>query len=1467
MAGAGPAALTIALAGLLFLAGCGGSSSSKQATATPTFTPAAGTYTASQAVTVGDTSTGAVLYCTTDGTAPTTSSPQCGEPTTVSKSETLSAIAVAPGMDTSAVATAAYTINLPAAATPVISPNGGPVPSGQTVTITDASANASIYYTTDGNAPSVGASDTTAYTTAIPVTTAVTINAIAVGGAYSNSSIATAAFTIIPQAATPVISPGAGAIPSGQQVTITDASAGVTIYYTTNNTTPSATNGTQYSGAITVTAAETIQAIAVGSGFAPSNVAAATYTILPQAATPVISPAAGAVPSSQQITITDSSSGATIYYTTNNTTPSATNGTQYTGAITVTAAETIQAIAVATNYSPSNVATTAYTTLPQAATPVISPAAGAVPSGQQVTITYASAGVTIYYTTNNTTPSATNGTQYTGAFTVTTAETISAIAVGTSYSPSNVATAAYTIEPAAATPAISPAAGAVPSGQQVTITDSTSGGSIYYTTDNSTPSATHGTLYNASTPPTVTTQETVKAIAIASGFSPSAVASASYTVEGQALAPVISPNGGAIGSDQTVTITEASSGAQVYYTTDGSTPSATPGSTHGTLYSTPFSITGTENVQAIAGGSGFSPSGIALASFTVAAAAATPTFNPNGGAVGSDQTVSISDATSGAQIYYTTDGSTPVATPGATYGVLYTTPFSITASETIKAIAGGSGFSPSGIASASFTVAAAAATPTFNPNGGAVASGSTVTITSTTGAAIYYTIDGSAPSATPGATAGTQYTAPVLITSAETIKAIAGGVGFSPSVIGSASFTIKPSGPSISGTVSSGTTPIVGVSMQLYAAGASGYGTGATTVGSSATTASDGSFAVPMPSPCPAAPGDQLYLVATTAGTSNPNTGIALMTALGTCGNLSATGITVTVNEVTTIASAYALAGFASVDSAGGINVGSSSTNHQGLVNAFNTVGNLVDVTYNTASTPQVVSVSGAALTITPAYAAGTVPYLNSSTVPQARINTLANILAACVESAGDSSAECTTLFDNAESTGSKPALDTLQAALNIAQNPGVNVSTLFGLQTGEATPPYQTASYLITAPNDFALALTFTGAGLGVDPNSAAAAANQYVFNYAMALDSAGNVWVTAGGDASAGSTFYTNSLLAGFSNLGAPLTPATTVSGTTLNYGGFGPNVPSGQYVGINGLFEGPTIIQIDPSGNLWVANNAQSYNTGVEISAATLPLTDSSVLQSSFPDLSYSSLFTFDASGDMWLSNLFAGNPPYLADVTTSGNVINIFYPSVFPMADLTFDSANNLWVQNESSNYAPALINTSTGNPVSSYTNGIVGTLAAGAGGNIYACNNLSGFGKGNGYLVFNQSNLTAPTSTFSTSNGRCEAWLTMDGAGNLWSLDSPGSGNFVLDEVNPGSQTQLSPNSGFTGTSNAEAAAIIGEPVAQSVDGSGNLWVLNTTTGYNNPTNGNVLVEYIGIAAPTVQPLSVAVQNGTQGTKP
>ena len=79
--------------------------------------------------------------------------------------------------------------------------------------------------------------------------------------------------------ATPKFNPGTGTNNGTQSVTISDATSGATIYYTTNGSPPSPTNGNKYSTTLTVGGSETVKAIAVLAGYTESEVATTGYTI------------------------------------------------------------------------------------------------------------------------------------------------------------------------------------------------------------------------------------------------------------------------------------------------------------------------------------------------------------------------------------------------------------------------------------------------------------------------------------------------------------------------------------------------------------------------------------------------------------------------------------------------------------------------------------------------------------------------------------------------------------------------------------------------------------------------------------------------------------------------------------------------------------------------------------------------------------------------------------------------------------------------------------------------------------------------------------------------------------------------------------------------------------------------------------------------------------------------------------
>ncbi len=257
---------------------------------------------------------------------------------------------------------------------------------------------------------------------------------------------------------------------------------------------------------------------------------------------------------------------------------------------------------------------------------------------------------------------------------------------------------------------------------------------------------------------------------------------------------------------------------------------------------------------------------------------------------------------------------------------------------------------------------------------------------------------------------------------------------------------------SIQGRVYGGQQPVVGATIQLYTVGTGGYGAGAVSViaGTPTTTGSNGAFTFTYN--IPSTP-SYFYIVATggSPGSGNPaNEDIVMMAAIGGCTATTTLdpSLFININEVTTAAAVLALQPFiaAPTGTAGAPVIGAPATAYNDLRTAFETASALVNI-----STGTVVNPTGSKGQL---------------------INTLADILASCVNSDPSSSNNCSNLFQQATPSGNTTvAADTTQAAWYIAQNPTTNTSTLFNLISGTNPPfvalPSPPASFAVTAPTD----------------------------------------------------------------------------------------------------------------------------------------------------------------------------------------------------------------------------------------------------------------------------------------------------------------------------------------------------------------------------------------------------------------
>jgi len=427
------------------------------------------------------------------------------------------------------------------------------------------------------------------------------------------------------------------------------------------------------------------------------------------------------------------------------------------------------------------------------------------------------------------------------------------------------------------------------------------------------------------------------------------------------------------------------------------------------------------------------------------------------------------------------------------------------------------------------------------------------------------------------------------------------GLGTGPAT----SSTVTPivtAKPVATGRAFGGRQAITGATVQLWGVGTSGYGSPSTPltftysgnsvtattsngtgVGGNVTNGNNslaaGSFTLsPGGTPlytCPASNLVYITVVGGNSGGGGNNAQSVLMAGLGSCTTLVANAATtfIDIDELTTVATAYALARFSNSYSA----IGAPSTNQTGLSNAFAAINEIVNTTTGVASGP--------------ALPAG-------ATLPIAEINTLGDILAYCVNSTGTTTGPgdgtpCGSLFADTTPSGGSAPTDTFGAALAIALTPVNNA--IFGLTSSSG--PYQTA--LASSPNNWMIGVHYTGGGLA-SPT-------------AVAVDNSGNVWV-----ANSPASPATGSV-SEFSSIGTALSTSTGyISGSISSPSGIAIDTSGNAWVSNSGNssvtkiaplgasasnYTGgglnlPSSISIDGSGNIWVTNKGNNSITQLTI-----------------------------------------------------------------------------------------------------------------------------------------------------------------------------------------------------------------------------------------------------------------------------
>jgi alpha-tubulin suppressor-like RCC1 family protein len=413
-------------------------------------------------------------------------------------------------------------------ATPTFSVASGTYTTTKSVTLSCYTTGATIRYTTDGTDPT---SASALYTTAISVTQTTVLKARAFKAGMPDSNVGRADYTLM--VATPTITPGGGTFDTPRTVTIACSVAGATIRYTTSGADPSETDSVIASGGtITVDASQTVKAKAWKAGWLESAVVSKTFTMV--VATPTMAPSGGSYTSSQTVTLSTTTPGATVHYTTDGVEPGPADPAGTT--VVVDRSLTLRAAGFRAGWTTSQtIVQTYWLSLGAAAAPAFSPPGGAYDVAQTVSVSSATSGAAIRYTLDGTEPSLSSAA-YVSPLVISAGATIRARAFKVDHTPSATSTAVYTIgSGVAAPPLIAPGSGTYAAGLTVTITTQTPGAILRYTTDGTDPDEDDPVVASGVSLP-IAQSARVKARAWKEGLAASPAATADYLLLGDVAA-------------------------------------------------------------------------------------------------------------------------------------------------------------------------------------------------------------------------------------------------------------------------------------------------------------------------------------------------------------------------------------------------------------------------------------------------------------------------------------------------------------------------------------------------------------------------------------------------------------------------------------------------------------------------------------------------------------------------------------------------------------------------------------------------------------------------------------------------------------------------------------------------------------------------------------------------------------------
>ena len=662
----------------------------------------------------------------------------------------------------------------------------------------------------------------------------------------------------------------------------------------------------------------------------------------------------------------------------------------------------------------------------------------------------------------------------------------------------------------------------------------------------------------------------------------------------------------------------------------------------------------------------------------------------------------------------------------------------------------------------------------------------------------------------------------------------------------------------ITGHVHGGVNPIQNATIRLMETQSNGYGGAGKQLTPSVTSDVNGYFTFPDTGwTCDS--GQFAYITVSGGHSSNvtgttPNNNVVQVGVIGSCSELATTAeidaVNLFVSELSTVAAAYALGNFITVDNTNAstgeqiVNISAPPANNAstaactglgnamvctaaGLEHAFTNAYDLVDSVRTDGSFP-----AGTARSVN--------PNNPDSIVPQQVINTIGDILQDCVDSspggvAGDGS-YCGNLFSNAtppKGSGVAAPTDTLQTAMDMAKYPTNNISGLFNLESRFA--PF--TPYLSTAPTSFTVSLFY-----------GATASGSYVpYPVDLALDASDDAYVLYAGS-------------------GAASTTSTT--GTTNTYGAIFALYADGMQIfrgAANTSILYPSQIAIASTGRVYVTNNDTTTPTNGGVYQTATGSTDGTL--SLAASLNNASGVAIDSRDNVWVSaanttgnsiseytkaTIEASNGPISPATTSKAFAV--------PVVGLAVDANQNIWgVSGETAGTGSAVVLPNTG------TARAATYAAAGTGGVKTALSTYDGFGvaiSASAEAYF-PDHLNLDTATYASSaikvgstgvavsGSNTPHRAEVDGAGNVFWMDNESTG--LLYSYNPtsGAVVSLLPCFPYPSgssyvcitTSNSNSAYTPSNLRAMAIDSAGDVWYA-ADAGYGT------VIETLGLAAPT-----------------